>query len=109
MHPFLNNYANQNQGYYVFIHEENSPADVPTEFPAPSGAEGLEWDEEVVESSITEREDDDWASLYRYFFHFIISYVNNLKLKSINDYSNYMNENSKHIFFFVFCQFFFHL
>ncbi|XP_077290240.1 uncharacterized protein LOC143914029 [Arctopsyche grandis] len=67
MHPFLNNYTNQNQGYYVFIHEENSPADVPTEFPAPSGTEGLEWDEEVVESNLTEREDDDWASLYRWY------------------------------------------
>lgn len=68
MHPFLN----QNQGYYVFIHEDNSPTEVPADFPGTGGADGLEWDEEVGENNIPEREDDAWSSLYRFILLYSI-------------------------------------
>lgn len=76
MHPFLN----QNQGYYVFIHEDNSPTEVPADFSGTGGADGLEWDEEVGEENIPEREDDAWASLYRFLFIYIIFLFINIKI-----------------------------
>lgn len=75
VYPFGIDYSQQNQGYYVFIHEDNSPGLSPEGGWAQGGGEGLEWDEEVagVEGEggedagepVPSTEDDTWAALYK--------------------------------------------
>lgn len=73
VYPFGIDYSQQNQGYYVFIHEDNSPGLSPEGGWTPGGGEGLEWDEEVgggegggdAGEPVSSTEDDSWAALYK--------------------------------------------